>query len=406
MPGFSERLDFLKLEAPNHGRGSVETLHTVLKFPTATIVPENQDKELQKLWNDWWKCTTAATTTTKIKWNSCCRKSQIWLNFGEAADAITGHPYVFCIQCGVLLQHPNYRGSDTTTHQAIGVSHLTNHRMSKSCRRVVTPVHSQSTENNERFLQPRRTIYGSRIPVFSSDAFEQELVRVVIDGNWSFRTVERLSFQRFIQFLRPDTVITSRYKFSQMFQRQFDKHKARQLEDLGDKTKISFALDAWSADSHLSFLAIKGYYINNNWRLREVLVDFIPIRGRHTGESMATEVFQVLESTKKLHRFLALTCDNAGNNGTLARSLQEKLQIENIEWEASENTIPCLAHIINIVVQEIIQHLKLAPSQEMEEGETLQRRHVYSIEHPISVPNSLRKVALFITRLYHILTIL
>jgi hypothetical protein len=184
--------------------------------------------------------------------------------------------------------------------------------------------------------------------------------------------------------------MVSRYKFQKMFWDQFQEAKASLLNDLGNATRISIALDAWSANNHLSFLAIKGYYINTSWQLQEKLLDFIPMRGRHTGVSMAEEVLQVLSEMTTKRRLLAITCDNASNNSTLARAVRLKLQDDDILWSAEENTVPCLAHIINLVVQDIIQHLKLAATTE--DIGTLQKRHVQEVEVQISVPNSIRKV--------------
>jgi hypothetical protein len=116
------------------------------------------------------------------------------------------------------------------------------------------------------------------------------------------------------------------------------------------------------------------------------------MRGRHSGESMAGEVLQVLKDTKTTRKLLAITCDNASNNSTLTQSVQHKLLEESVTWNATENTVPCLAHVINLVVQDIIHHLKLSDFIEVENGETLQRRHVNEIHAQVSVPNSLRKV--------------
>jgi hypothetical protein len=59
-------------------------------------------------------------------------------------------------------------------------------------------------------------------------------------------------------------VIINRYKFGQLFEKQFTEAAAALLHDLGTNTKISIALDAWTSNNHLSFLAVKGYYINNS----------------------------------------------------------------------------------------------------------------------------------------------
>lgn len=310
----------------------------------------------------------------------------MWERFGEAAETSTGHPYVFCLHCGIILQHP-------TAKKGIGTKHLINHIKTQTCIATPAPVHSTRLRSLA-LSTPRQ---GRRIlavaPQFTALAYEKELVRVVIDSNWSFRTVERPSFQRFVQFLRPDTAIISCYKFHTLFRTQFEEAKATLLNSLSSTTKISIALDAWSAANHLSFLAVKGYYISPDWILQEKLLDFIPMRGRHTGASMAAEVVRLLEETDTKSRLLAITCDNASNNYTLTRTLQTRLGEQDIRWNALENTIPCLAHIINLVVQDVLQHLQLAATTDAGAQEPLQRRHVEDITQHMSIPNSLRKVS-------------
>ncbi|KAH7371754.1 hypothetical protein BKA66DRAFT_182365 [Pyrenochaeta sp. MPI-SDFR-AT-0127] len=104
---------------------------------------------------------------------------------------------------------------------------------------------------------------------------------------------------------------------------------------------------------------------------------------------MALELLRVLSTTKTEGRLLAITADNAGNNGTLRTCVKGALRKKDITWKANENTIPCLAHVINLVVQEIIRHLKLTPANEDNGLSTLQKRHISDVQASISVPNSL-----------------
>jgi hypothetical protein len=124
------------------------------------------------------------------------------------------------------------------------------------------------------------------------------------------------------------------------------------------------------------------------------------MRGKHTGASMAEEVIKVLGRTNTTNRLLGLTCDNASNNSVLSRSLEENLEKQNLTWSAKENTIPCLAHVIDLVVQDIIIHLKLSAAYDEQLGGTLQQHHIREIGTGISVPNSLRKVYLVLSHLF------
>jgi hypothetical protein len=360
-----------------------------IKQFTLPVQPNEQSEAILTIWDEWWRATPfgSNSSNTEPRWESSARTGDIWSRFGEAAALDTGNPHLYCLNCGLALQHPKVN--------KCGTKHMTNHLNSVKCLQQVTPLYDEFytplPQQSQR--QPRPTS-------FSTPVYEKELVRLVIDQGWSFWTVEKPSFRRFIQFLRPEAVIISRYKFGQLFYKQYTEATAILLSDLEENTKISIALDAWTSNNHLSFLAIKGYYINNSWQLREKLLDFIPMRGKHTGASMAEEVIKVLGRTNTTNRLLGLTCDNASNNSVLSRSLEENLEKQNLTWSAKENTIPCLAHVIDLVVQDIIIHLKLSAAYDEQLGGTLQQHHIREIGTGISVPNSLRKVYLVLSHLF------
>jgi hypothetical protein len=43
--------------------------------------------------------------------------------------------------------------------------------------------------------------------------------------------------------------------------------------------KISFTINVWTSPSVKSFLSLTAHYIDNDWKLRNILVDFIQIFG-------------------------------------------------------------------------------------------------------------------------------
>ena len=50
--------------------------------------------------------------------------------------------------------------------------------------------------------------------------------------------------------------------------------------------KLSFTMDIWISPSAKAFLAITTHYIDKNWKLQNILVDFIQIFGSHSGENI------------------------------------------------------------------------------------------------------------------------
>ena len=45
----------------------------------------------------------------------------------------------------------------------------------------------------------------------------------------------------------------------------------------------------------LSFLGITYHYIDSDWKLKDILVDFICLEGSHSGENLANSFIQYLQ---------------------------------------------------------------------------------------------------------------
>ena len=52
--------------------------------------------------------------------------------------------------------------------------------------------------------------------------------------------------------------------------------------------KISLALDYWMSPNNLLFMAMMGYYINQDWKYKKALLGFKSLTGAYTGKHLAT----------------------------------------------------------------------------------------------------------------------
>ena len=64
-----------------------------------------------------------------------------------------------------------------------------------------------------------------------------------------------------------------------------------------------------------------------------------------------------LEEYDIKHKLFCLTSDNASNNISMVDALATMLTKENIKWDSKTQHIPCVAHIINLVVQKFLSTL-------------------------------------------------
>jgi len=107
------------------------------------------------------------------------------------------------------------------------------------------------------------------------------LVEWIIINQRPFTIVEEPKFIDYIHTLNPDAILISadtiKRKIMDLYTVNIDKMQESFQDILG---KISFTLDVWTSPSTKSFLAITAHYIDKDWKLRNVLMDFIQIFGK------------------------------------------------------------------------------------------------------------------------------
>jgi hypothetical protein len=107
------------------------------------------------------------------------------------------------------------------------------------------------------------------------------------------------------------------------------------------------------------FLGVTGNYIDENWCLQKFLLCFEAIQGEHSGENLANVLLKCLTDFNLQSKTLCITTDNASNNDTMIATLEEKLgEVEDNIFTSSWCHVRCLAHVINIVCQDVLKGLK------------------------------------------------
>jgi hypothetical protein len=89
------------------------------------------------------------------------------------------------------------------------------------------------------------------------------------------------------------------------------------------------------------------------------------LTGAHIGEHMADILYNVLECFSITKHLLCITTDNAGTNGTMWKELEELLNNLDINnsWSSKSTKIPCLAHVIQLVIKAILGAFDIKPTE-------------------------------------------
>ena len=94
-------------------------------------------------------------------------------------------------------------------------------------------------------------------------------------------------------------------------------------------------------------------------------MSFTEIHGRHTGQRLSKYVLDVLIEFNLCEKLFCITSDNAGNMRKLMKFLSKRLRQLGIKWNAKENYINCMNHVLNLAVQVFLKTIKALPAKEV-----------------------------------------
>jgi len=85
-------------------------------------------------------------------------------------------------------------------------------------------------------------------------------------------------------------------------------------------------VDAWRSSNYLDFFGILCSFVDKDWKLRIIALDFAVLQSEHTSEYLADILWRVLEDFEITDKVISVTTDNASNMVAMIRELQKKFE--------------------------------------------------------------------------------
>ena len=124
-----------------------------------------------------------------------------------------------------------------------------------------------------------------------------------------FTVVEDDCFKIMIKRLNYEAILPSAVTICKDIHQAFTNEQSFIQEELQNiSSQISFTLDGWTSKNQIPFLGITAHWINNNWDLRQITLEFYHLEGPHSGENLAKAFFQVLKDYKLLTKVSLFSC--------------------------------------------------------------------------------------------------
>ncbi|CAB5380658.1 unnamed protein product [Rhizophagus irregularis] len=175
---------------------------------------------------------------------------------------------------------------------------------------------------------------------FMKNFLQEGNPQMVVADDQPFTIVESDEFHDLIKLCNPIALIPSTDTVRNDVLDTFKNYQTTMQNLLQNSPgKISFALDRWISPNIISFLEITCHYIDTDWDLKDILVDFVDLSDPHSGKNLAN--------------ILAITTDNAANNDTFFKEFEKVCNKNRIDFHHKRNHVRCVAHIMNLAVQEI-----------------------------------------------------
>jgi hypothetical protein len=205
---------------------------------------------------------------------------------------------------------------------------------------------------------------------------KESIRRWFVKHRQPFSAVETPAFQEMFLAHNTTCVYRSRITLRNHIYTDFvERREKLKIELEYNCITISFTLDIWTAPNRVPIFAIIAHWITPEFDEREEVIEFIELKGSHTGEQLAEIVEQTLEELKLKPKLLAITGDNASNNGTLCQSLYDSLKTKyddkpsligrpRMRFHGRKSWVRCLAHVTALVCEDVLQDLKAGTAKE------------------------------------------
>ncbi|KAK7012539.1 ribonuclease H-like domain-containing protein [Favolaschia claudopus] len=205
---------------------------------------------------------------------------------------------------------------------------------------------------------------GSSEP-YSKDAWVDRLVRWIVADDQSLNVVDCEEFREFVLFGRTpehDEDLPHRTALTNKIIAQYHEIYEKIIDDIKRAySRLHLTGDMWSDGDLASFLALSGHWLardeNGNLVIRNRLLVFRVVEGKHDGKSLAKIVFDIFKKAGLLKHLGQITLDNATVNDAFMRELQLLLLAEfgdSVVFHPEGNRIRCFPHVINIGVTTVI----------------------------------------------------
>ncbi|GLB40087.1 hypothetical protein LshimejAT787_0705970 [Lyophyllum shimeji] len=211
---------------------------------------------------------------------------------------------------------------------------------------------------------------------FSRQEVLKNVAKLIACDDQALALADKALFRNCLVSMRPKSTskdLPSTYDVGVFLHNEFIEHLKIVRESITTAPGlIATTDDAWTCEvTKEPFMGMTGHWIDVDqrtgaWTLRSEVLGFKTLSGAHSGENLGRYFIGLCERVgiiqPNLSKLFTITLDNASNNTGLCETVERFHQKRNLgPWKASENQLPCLEHVVQLAIVDVMGHItKLA----------------------------------------------
>ena len=187
---------------------------------------------------------------------------------------------------------------------------------------------------------------------FNRNHLQRLLINWIIEANLPFRTIEHPRLCEALMYLNPlvqDTnALITHPTARQILVNEFERHHYTIVCILWNAPgQIHIAFDGWRSRNRHALFGITCSFLDCHFKPQKLVLGLPELHSRHTGNNIAAEITEIIESYEIGDKIGYFTLDNAANNDTAMEAIAKHF---NLPGGSHQRCIRCIGHIINLVV--------------------------------------------------------
>ncbi|XP_058741471.1 zinc finger BED domain-containing protein RICESLEEPER 2-like [Vicia villosa] len=125
--------------------------------------------------------------------------------------------------------------------------------------------------------------------------------------------------------------------------------------------RISLTTDLWwSSEQRIGYMTVTGHLIDSKWQLHKRVLSFKNVPPPHSGEVLCREFINVVDDWGIRDKVVSISVDNASaNDNCIVKSKRDYSGRRNLPLNGKLFHVRCCAHILNLLVQDGFDMIKL-----------------------------------------------